>query len=90
MHSDLNFPNLLITAIHILASQSPIPDEDRIFENPLRNRCAQLRELARFSICVSPLNQTDEYCASQRKASLGGLFRQGGLPALLCSYMDCR
>ena len=71
-------------------SRSMLHHEDRIFENPLRNRCAQLRELTRLSIWVSVLNHTDENCASQSEASLAVLFRELGLPALLVSYLEFR
>ena len=64
--------------------------QHRLSENPLRNRCAQLRELARFSIWVSLLNQTVANCESQSSATLGGLFRQLGLPQLLVSYLEFR
>ena len=71
-------------------SLSIFPHEDRIFENPLGNRCAKLRELARLSIWMSVLNHKDENCASESDASLAVLFRELGLPALLINYLEFR
>ena len=64
--------------------------ENRLSEHLLHDRCAQLRELARFSIWVSLLNEADENCPSERSASLGGLFRQLNLPTLLVNYLEFR